>query len=173
RRFAGRSHEVTAFALTADGKLLATAEQNAITLWDTESGKEIRHLQGDFGGVVHLILSPEGRYVTCDGNKTVERMHGTLLWEVSSGRRLWRMGGPDEDKSSLSPIAFSPDGKMLITHEAKGALVVRDSATGRALRTLTSTAWSEPVAVAAKVPRVAAVDARDRSIHVWELPAGS
>jgi RNA polymerase sigma factor (sigma-70 family) len=172
RRLPGYFGHTEPFALTPDGSRLATASLNTIHVWNLATGKEIRRLEGDFGRVSQVALSADGNYVACDGCKTQLAIFATLAWEVSSGRRLWRVGGPDEDNSSLHPVAFSPDGRSLITRSEKTGLVLRDVATGKAQRTLSSLATTEPVAIANKEPLVAALDADNCSIDIFQLPEG-
>jgi hypothetical protein len=109
RRFAGGSYRVQAFALSADGKRLATGErnivhggppvrageQNTVCVWDTTSGKELGRLKGDLGEITSLKFSPDGRQVAVGGDRPFAGSYHTLLWDVSSGRRLWQVGLPE------------------------------------------------------------------------------
>ncbi|HEV3116956.1 MAG TPA: sigma-70 family RNA polymerase sigma factor, partial [Gemmataceae bacterium] len=172
RRFPGHAYRVDSFALAPDAKVLATGEQNAVILWDVDSGKEIRNVTGDFGSPSKLQFSPDGQYLAVCADKRVspQTNTSTQLYELSSGRRIWRVGGPDEDKSHILLLGFSRDGQALLTHGGQGALVVRDPKTGKALRTLTSEIPWPAVAFAARAPVFAATNANDGSIDIWDLP---
>jgi RNA polymerase sigma factor (sigma-70 family) len=174
RRFSGKAYRLDAFALSSDARLLATAELNTIRLWDVETAKEISTFGGDFGEVWGLAFSLDGKYLACNASKGQNMPLATLLWDTTSRRRLWRLGGPDEDRSTVSPISFSPDGRSLVTYEEKtgvrqAALVLRDSVTGKSLRKLTTAARQFPIAASARAGRIAALDPKDGSICIWEL----
>ena len=48
-------------ALAPDGKTLAAAGGNVIQLWEVETGKELRQIEGPAGGLAGLLFSPDGR----------------------------------------------------------------------------------------------------------------
>jgi RNA polymerase sigma factor (sigma-70 family) len=173
-RFPGHSYRVDAFAPSPDGKLLATGELNTVYLWDTQAERTIRCLDGSFGHVSSLRFSPDGRHLIMGAHKAWlgGSPSSTLLWDLSTGQRLWSVGGEENDNSSVSPIAFTPDGQALITHDSKGELVLRAAATGKRLGALSPPVRNYPVTASADNSRVAAVGADDGTTHIWELPSG-
>ena len=76
-----------------------------------------------------LALSPDGKIVVTDGSRQL------IAWDVATGKQLWAkavvskvgMGGSYAGENSL---AFSPDGKRLITPALGNAFAVWDIATG-------------------------------------------
>ena len=114
-------------ALSNDGKTLATMQlQGAIELWDAETGKLRRQLEGnnraeyDFHG---FEFSPDGKYIATFLAET------TKIWDVATG----------ELKHNLPKIGkaydatFSRDGKLIATvstDSSKALGVVWDVETG-------------------------------------------
>jgi len=102
-------HRVDRLAFTPDGKSLASAGfygRNkkdfgaAVKLYDVQSG-ELKWVQEEFGkpGVEGLFFAPDGRALICDG-KLRDAQTGVL-----------------ERTPFGNPLAFSPDGKLLVTEK--------------------------------------------------------
>jgi formylglycine-generating enzyme required for sulfatase activity/WD40 repeat protein len=109
-------------ALSADGRLLATANEQGLTLHRlTAETKKVPFLEVD--GAKHALFSPDTRILaTSDGNKDV------ALWDVVTGKRraLLRCDG-----YYTYGLAFSPDSKWLASagHDSKG--LIWDVTTGK------------------------------------------
>jgi WD40 repeat protein len=94
-------------ALSTDGKLLATAQDLDVKLWDVVTGKETSGFESRFG-VTFLTFSPDGATLVV-GDENSHR-EGLLLWDVAmrEGKRLTT--GHTE---RIEWAAFSPDGQTL------------------------------------------------------------
>ncbi|MHB1423196.1 MAG: sigma-70 family RNA polymerase sigma factor [Gemmataceae bacterium] len=87
---------------TPDGKRLVSQGGDGVRVWDTASGKEVRHLSAPGGS----DLSPDGKCIA-----TVNLGPGHLeLWDMDSGKKIAAFG-----ENCYAPIRFSPDGKLLAT----------------------------------------------------------
>jgi RNA polymerase sigma factor (sigma-70 family) len=128
------SRWVHSVALSPDGKLLATGEfspgwpAHTIRLWDVETGKEIRKIEGHKGGIVSLAFSPDSKTLASgSADKTVR------LWQAATGEEL------REFTNHLGPVpfvAFDKDGTTIIS---AGDKIARhwETATGKELHTFT------------------------------------
>jgi WD40 repeat protein/serine/threonine protein kinase len=97
---------VQAVAFSPDGHTVLTDGGGTAHLWDVASGKEIasvRHETWVGGGVSgpELAFSPDGRTFS----------DGRTLWDVASGRKIATL----PHKESVKTVAFSPDGRIVLT----------------------------------------------------------
>jgi WD40 repeat protein len=103
-------------ARATDGKSLATLRRNRVVFIDPETGAERRELPGpnptEFE-VWRFVLSTDGRFVAYGGATRIE------IWDISAGQRVGLIDSRDEAETyspdrEHGPIAFSPDGKLLL-----------------------------------------------------------
>ncbi|HZT80137.1 MAG TPA: WD40 repeat domain-containing protein, partial [Gemmataceae bacterium] len=129
RRCAGNHGCVYALHLSPDGKMIvAGASDGALHLFDFATGKEVRKIQDQPQGAVYAAaFSPDGRTVASGDSSTAR------LWEVATGREIWRVSGI---KAEFSSMAFSPDGRILYGGSYDSTVHVYEVATGREVRKL-------------------------------------
>src|SRR5437660_11596846 len=77
------SEQTGAFALTPDGRRLATAHYGMVRIWDAQSGRAVLQLPMDRKYVaVCLAFSPIGRYLAAP-----TRNGSVTLWELATGQQ--------------------------------------------------------------------------------------
>lgn len=131
-----------ALTWSPDGTRVA-AGRVVITLWDVDSQKQIRTLEGHEGFIRDLVFSPDGRYLaSASMDKTVR------VWELSTGETLYTLqpeglviylkSGPVTNPIRLpvATVAFSPNGENLATGGADRVVRLWDAATGNLLNEL-------------------------------------
>ncbi|HLN29646.1 MAG TPA: hypothetical protein VK395_18010 [Gemmataceae bacterium] len=119
-------------AFSPDGKRLAVGQADfTIRILNVEDGREQHKIDlalkppRSYSELYGLLFSPDGRFLL-----TSESGVGTSLLEATTGKEIWHLG-------DYLDTAFSPDGKILFTADVNQRLVIRNSATGQALHTVT------------------------------------
>ncbi|BAY31968.1 WD-repeat protein [Nostoc carneum NIES-2107] len=102
-------------AISPDGKTFATGvRDNAIKLWDVNSGKLIYTLTGHTAEVRSVTFSPDGKSLASGSQD------GTIkLWNISTGKLI---GTLTAQKEKVWSVAFNPDGKTLASTSQDGII---------------------------------------------------
>ncbi|HEY2286656.1 MAG TPA: AAA family ATPase [Streptosporangiaceae bacterium] len=111
---AGRAAAAAAFS--PDGRILATADDGSIRLWDTATRQQIgTPMTAGPGPAYAVAFSPDGgTLASADGDGTAR------LWDVATQQEIGTpmTAGP----YPLYAVAFGPDGRTLATAGGDGAL---------------------------------------------------
>jgi hypothetical protein len=114
-------------AFTADGRLVAvpsleSAPDDKIkwsaSVWDETTGQRIGRFAAPGGGIT-LAFSPDMQTLAVAGVESAP----IVLWDVASGRELQRLPAQE---SYVTALAFTPDGRSLISALADGTAVIWD-----------------------------------------------
>jgi len=123
---------VDALALSLDGRILAAGDyESRVTLWSTASRTMLGPpLVGHTNFVRTVVFSPDGRSLASAGDD------GTaILWDLASRQAIARLAHGvtvmSGDSTAVTPsainhVAFSPDGKLLVTDGPEQKLLLWD-----------------------------------------------
>lgn len=163
---------IDAIAFSPDGRrALSGGTDRLVRLWDVETGKELRRFEGHTGYVFRVAFSPHGRYALSGSIGDVVR-----LWELETGKELRRF----EHKYTIDSVAFSPDGRRVLSSSRDGDQTVRawDRATGkelhsfrRHLRDGSGASHIQDTAFSPESRRVLA-GGWDKAMRLWEVESG-
>jgi WD40 repeat protein len=143
RRFVGHKGGIESVAFSRDGKSILTgSSDDTAILWDAATGTKLRVFRGGHGRVA---LSPDGRFVLMDSPDKI-----ATLWDVATGKvvrnfegdpvaRRRRMAAAEKQEprqqAEVEAVAFSADGKRVLTGEAGEQAILWDATTGQQFRT--------------------------------------
>jgi WD40 repeat protein/serine/threonine protein kinase len=147
----------TKIAFTPDGKLLASGGGSGpIEFWDIPTGYKRASLPGPGGN--RVAISPDGRTLAASKDTTVR------LWDMATQQETAVLPG---HKANVNGLAFSPDGKMLVSCGHDATIKLWDLATHRELKTLQgqSSYWSVAFTPDGKTLITAGMDSL---IRLWD-----
>ncbi len=167
----GHADPVWSAAFSADGKRILTGSwDKTAKVWDAATGQELLTLKGHNGWVLSAAFSPDGkRIVTGGGEFGYEGIHPTseaTVWDAATGRRLFAISG---HQSPVWSVAFSADGKRILSGSRDGRVSVSDAATGQELLVLKFENELASVAFSPDGKRIAAGGA---TVKVWDATTG-
>lgn len=99
---------------------------DTISLWNAETGRYLRTLEGHTGGPGSVVFSPDGATLFSASANEV------IAWNVETGKQLRTLRGYG---NAMYDMSFSPDGAVLVSRSQK-EVMVWDGETGELLRTL-------------------------------------
>ena len=168
------SDTVEAAAFTRDGgQVLTGSKDGTLKLWDIATRRLVRTFVGHKKEIAAVVLSPDGRQALSGSrDKTVR------LWEVATGRLLRTIYAHLDSSSEVSSVAFSVDGKRLLSSSGgEGAAKLWDAETGRLVRMFRHAKGSLHSGVNSAVfspdgDRLVTAGAGDKLVNVWNSETG-
>jgi WD40 repeat protein len=167
-----RGHEgsVRTVTFSPDGLLLASGGgDTTVRLWAVGTWKPIHTFKGHLLGVSSLSFTPDGSTLASAAFPANSRAVGEVkLWNVDTGRLRLNLGA-----DARTVVAFSPDGKILATGGADGAVRLWDPETGKERDALVghrgpvrSLAWTAD-------GRTLVSSGSDDAIYLWDVKSGN
>ena len=171
----------TSVAFAPDGKTVASAGSDAVIhIRDVATGNQVSKIQVpedrypvenptgrkgyDWGGVLALAYSPNGKLLASAGHDGTVR-----LWDTTTSRAIHILHGHARE---VTGVTFSPDGKTLASCGRDHTVRLWDPVNGKLLHA--PVGHNGEVAHVAVFPdgQRAASAGHDRTIRLWELATG-
>ncbi|MBD1848034.1 AAA-like domain-containing protein [Cyanobacteria bacterium FACHB-63] len=122
-----------AFSSDDEAKYIAIANNNTVQIRETKSSKLIlKNPIGTQAYVNAIAFSPDGKFIAIatvdlvNLNQRREDQVTAKIWEIASGKLVSSL----DRGNSVNALAFSPDGKLIVTASANGTAQVWKTATG-------------------------------------------
>jgi hypothetical protein len=193
--------KVVAVVFSPDGRWVHSSDAAGIAkVWDWEAEREVFAFGSSSNRAGWISFDPQGQHLAAAMGTNGVSVWATTNWSrqgtpaasnalplspsngerVSEGRVRGTFGGVSEQEPlfTLLPrnpeattLAYSPDGRQLVTGGADGMVTLWETTSGRQLKELATT--NQPlrrVAISPDGQRLVAV--ADRAAWVWELPSG-
>jgi WD40 repeat protein len=141
QRTRGPGQAIACLALSPNGRLLALGEQSVersqVSLWRTNPDRELLSLPCPAMPLRHLAFSPNGLMLAAalggDRLDPAVKPGVILLWEIASGKLQHTFRGQG---SAVRRIAFTPDGKRIVSAGDDSTVRSWNVETGKLLFTL-------------------------------------
>lgn len=161
----GHTNWVTTVAYSPDGMRLATGSRDGTwRLWDVATGRELMAVQSQSPWVNALAFSSDGK-VLATGLASAPSIK---LWDAMTGRPVAILEG----QGSIWSVAFSPDGKWLVTGSKDRTVKVWDVKNGREIATLRGHAGEVRTVAFSPDSQIVASGADDRIVKFWNVRSG-
>jgi WD40 repeat protein len=187
RYLEGRAERNSRFAFSPDGsKVLAGSTDGIVRIWNVETGQQLRRFTR--GGGRQLAISPDGKLALAGGKVDPDTElfmrlppwprkdapagtdnNAIKIWNTDTGREAGYLKGHTE---LVASVAFSPDGRRVLSGSFDGTMRLWDVASKEEIRCFEGhTGWVTCVAFCADGRRALA-GYYDWSIRLWDLKSG-
>ena len=159
--------------ISPDGKLIAFIddyynESNiyVVHIYDATNGKELLVLPNnpEEWNKIHIVgfsLDNQKIIIASDENN--------IIWDIDSGKELCRL---ENAPSNIYSVAFSRDGKRIITGDTDNNIKIWDAESGKKLMTLKGhTGFVDEVFYSPDETRIYS-QGRDSTIRIWDVVSG-
>jgi WD40 repeat protein len=166
RPIRAHTENITALALSADGRWLATGSgDDTARIWDTKTDKPVLTIEhGNEYDVTCLAFDPAGKWLlTGDGEGTVR------FFDTVKGQEIQRFQCHEE---TIAGAAVLDNGKKFLTASWDDTIKVWDAVTGTELQALAGHTDDVTCAALSRDGKTLVTGSADRTVRCWDIATG-
>jgi WD40 repeat protein len=171
RTFVPQEGGINHAAFSPDGKIIVVGLTNGkIIIFDAAGGDIIRTIDGHEDSVYAIAFSPDTHtFITGSEDKTIK------LWDTASGNPIKTFiapsGGanPGTYRSEVNSVAFSPDGRTIISGSGDRTIKLWDLASGNLLKIFKGHAHSVESVAFSPDGETFASGSLDHTVGLWDI----
>ncbi len=162
--YRGHSESVTAAAIFSKGRAAVSGSRDGrIIIWDIYSGDKRFNFKVAKEPITCISIAPDDHHMLVGTEK------GALLMMVAStGRVLWQV----EQTERVNSVAFSPDGKFLLSTGPAKRFAMRDASSGKIVQMYQGHFFGVHAAVFASEGRRVISSGGDQAVKQWDAATG-
>lgn len=166
----GHSDFVNSVAISPDGILASASRDRTIKLWDFATGELLKNITGHSGPVTCVTFSESGQTLASSSANP----DGTIkLWHPQTGELKSTLKGDDWLLLTVWSVAFSQDGKMLVSgHHMDSTVKIWNLGTGKLLHTLRGHGWGVQTVAFSPKEDIIVSGSFDSNIKIWNPYTG-
>lgn len=151
--------------LSSDRKRVATGgRDNAIRIWDIQTGKILKTFYGHTDSVNSVSFSPDEKFlVSGSSDNTIK------VWDISTEKEIKSFSG---HKEKVQAVAFSPDGKYIASGSSDQTIKLWNVSTEKEVKTLTRSVCSISNILLEPNGAMLATCFFDNNLKLWDLTSG-
>ena len=167
------TYGIWAVAFSPDGKTLASSSPGSIRLWDVETGQHKARLKTYTGRAKALAFSPDGGILANIGQELpltrTRKNYPIQLWDVATSQHFLTLEG---HTSEIEAVAFSSDGKTLVSASWDRTIRLWDVNTGDQLSTFMGNSDWLTAVVFSPDGRTIVSGSRRGEVRLWNANTG-
>jgi WD40 repeat protein len=167
--FTGHEERVNAVSFSPLGKILASGSKDkTVKLWSLETGKEVYSFKGHTDDVLSVTFSPDSKLLASGAGGNDKTIKILQLAE----NQVKTLTGHSDWFGGITSLAFSPDGKTLISGSQDKTIKLWNLETSQEIRTLSG--HSNHICAVAYSPngQILASASKDKTVKLWSVASG-
>ncbi|MEM9953114.1 MAG: protein kinase [Chloroflexota bacterium] len=164
-RLENHTDTVTALAISADGRWIATGSEDlTVILWDGDTQSVVHQLTGHRGIISDLAFSPDNRQLVSVANDGLG-----IVWDVETGTEILQLRG---HRGPITGVDYAPDSTQIATSSGDDSIILWDAITGEIVNQLTGHSDSVRSVVYSPQGDSLISASRDTTLILWDVATG-